>query len=54
MKTHTGERNFKCLVEDCDKYFSEKGNMMKHYLRHIKKIDEYKRDCNTECVNKGH
>ena len=55
MKTHTGERNFKCLIEDCDKYFSEKGNMMKHYLRHIKKIDKYKRDCtgNNERVYKG-
>lgn len=38
MKTHTGERNFKCLIDECTKNFSEKGNMMKHYLRHLKKM----------------
>ena len=40
MKTHTGERNYKCLIDSCDKIFSEKGNMMKHYIRHMKKIGE--------------
>lgn len=38
LRTHTGEKRFKCEVPDCDKYFSEKGNMLMHYRRHIKKI----------------
>ena len=38
LRTHTGEKRFKCEVPDCDKYFSEKGNMLIHYRRHIKKI----------------
>ena len=36
-KTHTGEKNFKCKLEDCNKYFAEKGNMEIHYKRHLKK-----------------
>lgn len=39
MRTHTGERNHKCLVEGCNKNFSEKGNMKKHYLRHLKRME---------------
>ena len=36
-KTHTGEKNFKCKLEGCNKYFAEKGNMEIHYKRHLKK-----------------
>ena len=40
IKTHTGEKNFKCKLEGCDKYFAEKGNMEIHYKRHLKKINK--------------
>ena len=53
MKIHTGERNFKCMIDGCDKNFSEKGNMMKHYLRHLKKVpkndtSDNSTNCNQE------
>lgn len=36
LKVHRQEKSFKCL--ECDKYFVEKGNMMKHYHNmHVKK-----------------
>ena len=37
------------LIENCDKNFSEKGNMMKHYLRHLKKMK--KNEDSNENVN---
>ena len=38
-RTHTGEKNFKCKLEGCNKYFAEKGNMEIHYKRHLKKLN---------------
>lgn len=40
LKTHTGEKTFKCEISSCEKYFSEKGNMLMHYRRHLKKLDK--------------
>jgi hypothetical protein len=39
IRTHTGEKNFRCKVEGCNKYFAEKGNMEIHYKRHLKKLN---------------
>lgn len=38
-RTHTGEKNFKCKMEGCNKCFAEKGNMEIHYQRHLKKLN---------------
>lgn len=43
LRTHTGERNFGCPIEGCVKKFTEKGNMMIHYWRHMKKIKRMER-----------
>ena len=37
-RTHTGEKNYKCKLEGCNKCFAEKGNMEMHYQRHLKKL----------------
>ena len=39
MKIHTGEKNYKCHIEGCNKYFAEKGNMEIHYKRHLNKLN---------------
>ena len=39
-RTHTGEKNYKCKIEGCEKYFAEKGNMEIHYRRHLKKLNK--------------
>ena len=38
IKIHTGEKNYKCLIEGCNKYFAEKGNMEIHYKRHLNRL----------------
>ena len=38
IRTHTGEKNYKCKIENCNKFFAEKGNMEIHYKRHLKRI----------------
>ena len=40
LRTHTGEKRFKCEIPSCEKYFAEKGNMLIHYKRHLKKIKD--------------
>ena len=39
IRTHTGEKNYKCKMIGCDKWFTEKGNMEIHYKRHLKKLN---------------
>ena len=39
IRTHTGEKNYKCKMIGCDKWFAEKGNMEIHYRRHLKKLN---------------
>ena len=58
LKTHTGEKTFKCEIPSCDKFFSEKGNMLMHYRRHLKKLDkqqekEEQKQCMTESTEKN-
>ena len=38
IRTHMGVKDIKCLIEGCEKYFSEKGNMIIHYKRHLMKV----------------
>ena len=38
IRTHTGEKNYQCKIEGCNKCFAEKGNMEIHYKRHLKRI----------------
>ena len=37
---HTKEKKFKCKFVGCEKCFTEKRNMEKHYIRHIQNYDE--------------
>lgn len=38
LRTHTGEKRYKCKISFCNKFFAEKGNMETHYKRHLKKL----------------
>jgi len=51
QRIHTGEKSFKCQIEDCNKKFSEKGNMIIHYKRHLKKIEKETKDIKKEKTN---
>ena len=44
LRTHTGEKNHQCPIKGCTKAFAEKGNMMIHYIRHLKRIEKNKRE----------
>ena len=44
IRTHTGEKKFKCKMDDCNKCFAEKGNMEIHYKRHLKKLNKIEND----------
>ena len=46
LKIHSGEKNYKCQINGCNKYFAEKGNMEIHYKRHLKRL-------NNEKINKN-
>jgi len=50
IRTHTGEKNFKCLIDNCNKYFAEKGNMLIHYQRHLNRLEK---NNNFEFKNKN-
>jgi KRAB domain-containing zinc finger protein len=55
IRTHTGEKNFKCKMAGCEKWFAEKGNMEIHYRRHLKKlnkIDEFEKIKKKNMVKK--
>lgn len=39
IRTHTGEKHFKCSIEHCNKAFAEKGNMLIHQKRHLKRLN---------------
>ena len=41
IRTHNGEKKYKCKMEGCEKRFTEKGNMEIHYRRHLKKLNEF-------------
>jgi uncharacterized Zn-finger protein len=52
LRTHTGERNYSCPIEGCVKTFAEKGNMMIHYIRHLKRMNKTnKKNENRRCCN---
>jgi len=54
IKTHTGEKNFKCKLEGCNKCFAEKGNMEIHYKRHLRKMNLLEQEnLNTTKKNYG-
>lgn len=52
LKIHSNVRKFKCLVEGCDKWFKEKGNMETHYLRHLSKIKNTQESIEDSQINK--
>lgn len=37
MRLHTGERPFKCILDNCDKRFSRYDNMLQHYRCHFER-----------------
>ena len=53
IKTHTGEKNYKCKIDGCNKFFTEKGNMIIHYKRHLKRLNNVtnlKNDCEVNNI----
>lgn len=38
IRTHTGEKLFMCPIPNCEKAFAEKGNMLIHHKRHLKRL----------------
>ena len=48
IRTHTGEKNYKCRMEECNKWFAEKGNMEIHYRRHLKKLNKTDENINEK------
>ena len=45
---HTKEKKFKCRFESCEKCFTEKRNMLKHYARHFKNSNEKIKNVNIK------
>ena len=40
IRTHNSQKRYKCKIDGCEKWFTEKGNMKIHYKRHLKKLNQ--------------